>query len=108
MKISLFAGFALTMISSVSYADEWRSQAIEQIKTAKVVIDATFTQPSSLWVSVHDDGTRRDGLAESFCVDLFSAGMPVGSSVIITVWDAAAMAREDLVELGKYQCERTG
>ena len=105
---ALLAACILSTTAVSAHAADWRDDGLAEVEKTKVVVEAMFTQPISLWVSVQDDGTRRDGLAEGFCLDLYASGMPVGESVIITIWDASAMAREDLVELGKFRCKRNG
>lgn len=104
-----FAAFGTALLlSAPAGAADWRDDGVKEVLKAKVAVEAMFTRPLSMWVSVKDDGSRRDGLAEGFCMDLFAVGMPVGETVIITIWDAAAMARSSMVELGKFRCVRQG
>jgi hypothetical protein len=89
-----------------SLAEDWRDRAIPIVKSEPKVVDAMFSQRKSLWVSVRDDGSRRDSFADYICLTLSDAEMPTGESVIITIWDAAAMAREEMKELGKSSCSK--
>ena len=89
-------------------AEAWMDKAIAMIQGQSKVVEVMFNQDSqrSLWVSMVDDGTRRDGYAESLCIDLFDAGMPVGGFTVIHIWDAGAMATGSMKEIGRYECER--
>ncbi len=97
---------ATTLASAPACAQDWRDRATEMVIQEKSVIDAMFTQPISLWVSMRDDLSRRDGFASYLCVLLLDAGMQPGDFVVIKIWDAAAMSREELKEIGRYECER--
>lgn len=85
-------------------ADPWRAAALEEITANRFVRDAIFAARGSLWVGVADDGSRRDGLAETTCLDLAAAGMPDGESVVVRVVDYYAMLRQDMVTLGQAVC----
>lgn len=95
---------ALGLLTAVSAASDWRDAALEEVKTERAVIEAMFSQSISLWVSVRDDGTRRDGFARYLCLVLSDAGKPTDEFVVVHVWDAAKMARQEMVELGKAEC----
>ena len=87
-------------------AGNWREQAISVLKTEPKVVDAMFTQDISLWVSMKDDGSRRDGYAEYVCLALYEAGMQNGDFVVIKILDAAALTRDKMVELGRFECAK--
>jgi hypothetical protein len=53
---------------------------------------------------MRDDGSRRDGFAEYLCLVLHEHGMPKGDLVVIHIWDAAALARNEMREIGKFDC----
>lgn len=102
----LIAAIFFASIGASAFAEDWRERAIPIVKAEPKVVDAMFSQRRSLWVSVKDDGGRRDGYADYICLTLSDAGMPAGDSVLITIWDAAAMARDELKELGKARCSK--
>lgn len=106
MKMILVA--STIVLASAAYAADWKEEAIAEIRSEPKVVEAMFTGSSSLWVSVRDNGSRRDGLAESMCVLLHSAGMPTGDFYVVHVWDAAQMARGENVELGRFECSKKG
>lgn len=105
MKKLIAVGIAVLM-AGPAIARDWRDVATEAVLKEKSVIDAMFTQRISLWVSMRDDGSRRDGFASYLCVVLHNSGMESGDFVVIRIWDAAAMAREKMVEIGKYECSK--
>jgi hypothetical protein len=105
MKHLLISLGICAAISAPAAAQGWRDNAVAAIKAEPKVVDAMFTQDISLWVSVPDDGSRRDGLAEFFCLLVHESGMESSDFVIIKVWDAAAMARGDMREIGKTECQ---
>lgn len=86
-------------------SEPWRADALAEITANRFVRDAIFAAPGSLWVGVADDGSRRDGLAETTCLDLQAAGMPAGETVVIRVIDFYAMLREEMVTLGEHVCD---
>ncbi|SOE18578.1 hypothetical protein SAMN05877838_3507 [Hoeflea halophila] len=97
---------ALMLANGPVSAQDWRDTATELVIQEKSVVDDMFTQRISLWVSMLDDGTRRDGFASYLCMVLFDAGMQPGDFVVIKIWDAAAIAREEIKEIGRYECAR--
>lgn len=99
--------FAMAVLAvTPSWAKDWRETATELVRQEKTVMDAMFTQPISLWVSMIDDGSRRDGFASYLCMVLHDAGMQSGDFVVIKIWDAAAMVREEMIEIGRYECSK--
>lgn len=86
---------------------EWQTKAIAELEKEPSIVEALFPNGASgsLWVSMRDDGSRRDGFAEYVCLTLHGAGMPKGQVVMIHIWDAAAMAREEMNEIGSNTCE---
>lgn len=101
-----FLTTSIGLVASFAYGVEWRDIAVAEIKKEPKVVDAMFTQNISLWVSVADDGSNRDGFASYLCLLLADAGMQEGDFVVIKVWDAAAMAREKMTELGRHECAK--
>jgi hypothetical protein len=88
--------------------DGWHVAAAQAVAKETSVVEATFpnNSSSSFWVSVRDDGSRRDGFAEYVCLLLIEGGMPKGEFVVIRVWDAAKLAASDFRELGRFECSR--
>ena len=67
-----------------------------------LVKDAVWMNARSLYVGVIDDGTRRDGLAQSICEDAKLQG-----ATLVKVVDVAIVARTGkFVELGKFLCKK--
>lgn len=83
-----------------------RVDAVNAISDEPKVVEAIFPNNSSnsLWVSMFDDGPRRDGYAQYVCQILRDHGMPSNKLVVIRIWDATEMARENFKELGKHEC----
>lgn len=107
MKTFLTAALSMLAASPLAAATaDWRDTATALIRQEKTVVDAMFTQPISLWVSMRDDGSRRDGFANYLCMVLYDAGMQPGDFVVIKILDAAAMAREEMSEIGRYECAK--
>lgn len=102
----LVAALVAAAIAMPALAQDWREKAVPMVKGEKKVVDATFPQPGSLWVSVRDDGSKRDGFASYLCLVLADAGMGAKDFVVIKVWDAASMARGEMKELGRNECSR--
>lgn len=121
MKIGRFSRFVLAGFTAAFIASEhanaqaqqvrtdaWRQKALKAVKAEPKVVEAIFPNDArnSFWASVRDDGTRRDGYAEYLCMSLVENGMPKGSFIVIRIWDARAMARSTMREIGKYDCKR--
>lgn len=101
--------FAAALLASVPALamEPWQSTALDDIRSEPKVVEAMFPneQSSTLWVSVRDDGTSRDGFAKYLCLSLAMAGMPEGHSVAVHVYDAARM-KDEMRELGGHTCRR--
>lgn len=96
---------AIAAGASVAHADEaWRDKAVKMIGEEKAVVEAMFPQDKSLWVSVQDNGSNRDGYADYMCLVLHDAGMQKGDFVVIRILDAASLARDEMKELGRSEC----
>lgn len=104
-RLIVTLAIAVSLVSA-SLAADWREKAVETIKSEPKVVDALFTQDISLWVSMRDDGSRRDGFAEYLCMTLHEEGMNVGDFVIIKILDAAALAQQNTKEIGRFECEK--
>lgn len=105
---SLFTAVACLALATSATAADWRDKVIEEIRKEPKVVEAMFPQKISLWISVQDDGTDRSGFADYFCTLLHSAGMEDGDFIVIKIWDAAAMAKDEMVELGRSECSKKG
>ncbi len=95
---------ALAAGAVTAAAADWRSQALTDVKAEPKVVDAIWSQDISLWVSVADDGSDRSGFAGYLCMLVSDAGRPDSSIVIVSILDAAALARNERKELGKAEC----
>lgn len=95
--------------SSASAKDQsWREKAVAAIiADNSKIVEAMFPNDArnSFWVSMRDDGSRRDGFAEYLCLALHEQGMPKGDFVVIRIWDAGAMARNEMHEIGRFDCQ---
>lgn len=109
MKIMMSTLAALAMAGPAAAESDWREAALAAVQSEPKVVEAAWPNDSqtSFWVSVRDDGSRRDGYAEYLCMVLKSNGMPSGimNGVTIHVWDQAEMRRGKLKELGRNICE---
>jgi hypothetical protein len=101
---------AVSIASPVVAEEPWMTKALGLLKVEPKVVESPFNQdsPHSLWVSVDDDGTRRDGYAQYLCLVLYDAWMPVGGYTVVHVYDAAAIAAGENREIGRFDCERKG
>lgn len=81
---------AFEIKEKVKRDNSWRLKAVDEVSKEKLVFEAMFpnNSTSSFWVSMRDDGSRRDGFAEYLCLVLKETGMPVGKFVTIRIWDA--------------------
>ena len=108
----LIAGLVVAgLLGATAQAGEpWMADSVAALRKEKAVREVLFSndRSTSLWISVRDDGSRRDGFAEYACLTLVESGMPAGAFTVIRVWDAAAMARGEQRELGRYECSRNG
>ena len=106
-KRSLIAILALFASSAIAEdtKEQWRLDAERAVIEANkgTVMDAFSSQPLSFWVTMRDDGSRRDGFAEYVCLEI-SDYKPSGQSVVVTIWDGIAMSRGDFLEIGKAVC----
>ena len=105
-KIEAEQAAAKAAAEAAAATTAWREKAITAIRQEPRVADASWPNGNgpSLWITMRDDGTRRDGYAESMCLILGQNGMPAGDFIVIHIYDAAAMAREEFREIGRYDC----
>jgi hypothetical protein len=82
--------------------DAERAAAVADIASEKMVVEAMFPYASStLWVSMIDDGTRRDGFASYVCLS-----MPKRvRATRVRILDAAKLARGKFETIGEYRCK---
>lgn len=91
--------------ASHAAGEPWREKALELTRAEAKVRDAMWSQDLSYWISVDDDGSDRSGFAEYFCMVLNDAGRPAGETVIVSIWDHAAILKSDLRKLGSATCQ---
>lgn len=104
MHRTVFALIFLFTSSISALSQDWKNSAIDELKTEKSIVETLFTGSSSLWVSMVDDGSSRDGFAQYVCLILIEKGMPSGDLVVISIWDAAEMARGNQKRIGRHEC----
>lgn len=108
----LFAGaLMIVCASTASNANEknnWKLKSTQEVRNEKSVVEAMFpdNSNSSFWVSVRDDGSRRDGYADYLCLVLKDSGMPKGKFIVIKIWDAYSMAAGKFKEIGRSECKK--
>lgn len=83
-------------------SDAARQAVLAEVKSGSTTKSAMWSQDMSLWISVIDDGTRRDGYAQYACEVVRQKG--IRDYVVVHVWDAFAMMRNEFKELGKARC----
>lgn len=103
----IVAMMAAILIATASVP--WMDKSLAALREEPKIVEVLFNQDSaqSIWISVVDDGTRRDGFAEYACVILHASGMPLGSFTVIHIYDAKSMAAGEMNEIGRYECEHT-
>ncbi len=89
-------GLAIILASAIT----WQDRALEAIRAEPLVAETLFAAPGSLWISVKDDGTSRDGLANYFCLVTWQEGRKEGESLTVRILDVADLNRT----LGKAHC----
>jgi len=95
--------------SETAAVDEiWKLKALKEVRKEKSVVEAMFPENanSSFWVSMRDDGSRRDGFAEYICLVLKDNGMPSAEFIVIRVWDSNRLANDQLHEIGRNECQK--
>ncbi len=82
-------------------------QLLQVIQSDKKIKDATITSADVLYVSVVDDGTRRDGYAEYLCQVLKDNQSTVGRVKVIKVNSSKDPNRDNAygVLLGESYCK---
>ncbi|KAB2781200.1 hypothetical protein [Brucella anthropi] len=107
----LFSASLATGIGTLNASAQdqsWREKAVTAIiADNSKIVEAMFPNDArnSFWVSLRDDGSRQDGFAEYLCLALHEQGMPKGDFVVIRIWDAGAMARNEMEEIGRFDCQ---
>ena len=87
---------------------EWRNRVEQAVRKEPKVVEAMFPRDSnvSYWLSLRDDGSRRDGYAEYICTVLKENDMPSKAFTVIHVWDAYSLAQEEFKEIGRAECTK--
>ncbi len=82
------------------------AKALEAIKTEPKVAEALITNANVLYVSVKDDGTRRDGYAEYLCQVLREYGSNVNRVKVTEVGTTKSPDRDNAygILLGEAYC----
>lgn len=96
--------FCILLSSSDVLADKY-DNAMQEIMSENNVLDASWGpyKGPSLYVSVKDEGTKRDGFAQYLCLILKDHGI---SGVIIHVMNSVDMKNFNTdKDLGRYICE---
>lgn len=104
---SSFLSLALGISTATAVAadeTDWRTKGLELVRAESYVVDAIWSQDISLWVSMKDDGSDRSGYAQVLCFSLRDAGRQPDDFVVIRIYDAAAMARDELRQIGRAEC----
>lgn len=80
-----------------------RDSFLAEIKNEKLVKDAAWLheETNSLLVGVTNEGSRRDGYAESICMDMTNKRLYGGT---VRIMDATAAIRDEWKELGRANC----
>ncbi|WP_156421757.1 hypothetical protein [Aureimonas ureilytica] len=106
MKTLMMAASAAVMTITSATAGEWEDSALKQLRTSiPQVVDIQWGQPGSLWLFVMDNGQNRDGLATSACGALsFVEGTPQRRNVVVRVWDAASVTKDNMRGIGYARC----
>lgn len=92
----------------IAQNQSWRDQAAILIQNEPSVVEAMFPNNArnSFWVSMRDDGSKRDGFAQYVCLELMSNGMQSGDFIVIKIWDAAKMVQGELSQIGRHNCKK--
>jgi len=101
---------AMSCSTVLAAGSPWMEKAVGELRKEKKIVEVMFPNglSTSLWISVRDDGSRRDGYAEYACLILIQSEMPMKKFTVIHIWDAAAMSRGEQKELGRYECQNNG
>jgi hypothetical protein len=104
---ALFAAFPAAA-QDYSPTAEWERKAIEIVRAEdQDVVDARWSQAGTLWALMVDDGSPRDGYAETICVQIMQAGAPK-TLVFVHILDAAAAMNGEFTRIGYHECEISG
>ncbi len=100
------AAAAALAFATPAAADAYRDAASEVLANDSAFFDAMWGQKGSLWLTVSDDGSRRDGLGEYACLVLsFDTDVdPRAERVMVTILDVAAMAHGEFDVLARVPC----
>ncbi|PHQ99527.1 MAG: hypothetical protein COB39_03480 [Marinosulfonomonas sp.] len=104
----LIAAALLAMTSTTGMATElepWQIKGAELAKAEPTIYDAYWNQNISLWLSMVDDGSSRNGYAEVVCRLLTDAGRPQGEFVAIRVYSYSSIRNGELNQIGKAICQ---
>lgn len=102
--MKMIIALAAILATSTAALASWPDQIIDNIRSESKVVEAMFQNDGrTLWVSMRDDGSVRDGFARYLCLVLGDEPNPPTDFVIVHIWDAARM-KDDLVEIGYSEC----
>lgn len=94
---------AAVLFPSVAFAADWRDAALADVRSEKSVVEAKFANAGTLWVSMVDDGSRRDGFASYLCLSLSDRDR----AIRVRILDAKQLSQGAFVTLGETWCERS-
>lgn len=80
--ILLLSLLLFTFIATFGQKSGGKQAALNAVKKEKKVKEAIMTEANVLYVSVFDDGTRRDGYAEYLCSVLKDYGVQMRIKVV--------------------------
>lgn len=86
----------------------WQNEALSLVRAEKQIREVLWNTPADLWVSMSDDGSRRDGFAEYLCLAVYEGtSIPDQTYFLIHIWAAQAMKAGNLTEIGRAPCHLT-
>lgn len=96
---------AATLWPATANAEAWTEKANADVKQDPAVVEAFLSSRGSYWVSYRNPVGRFDMYAQTVCFSLKGSGMPEGRNIVITIWDAHAMARKEFKRVGRTICD---
>lgn len=89
--IALATLLSFAGVSAAQKTEPWQKKALQKVKSENAVLDPKWRMPETnvLWVAMAADGTRRDGLAQYFCMLLMMAG-PADEMKSVWIYDPSS------------------